>query len=374
MDQDERTLEETNIQEVVEIPMYGKKNVVLDATVFTSIMNCPRLSDFRFNHNFTSIGGKSNSLECGSIVHTFLEFYYQGIINGVSRGNAEGLGFAAAEMYIRGCKYCTEFKPHACDCAKLITEGTSDVPALYGPPNPQCDKCKGTGMVSKPTCGHKPNQFPGVPNTPRIANKDNPFEKYKTGWEWVLETCKQYLDHYRNDHWVPLEVEVVKGKILYEDDEIRILWKAKLDLVADNNQGIYPTDHKTMKQRRNTNSMNNQFIGQCLIMGTTNVFINKIGFQTTLKPEEKFERTPIPYSKPRLMEWQSETLPYYAKLLVMYAETGHFPPNFTNCESKFGNCAFLGVCESNPDMREEELKLHFKVGESWNPTNDEDEG
>lgn len=369
---DERTLGETNLQEVVDIPMSGKANIVLDATVLTSLMNCARLADFRFNHNFVSIGGKSNSLECGSIVHTFLEFYYNGLIKRLSKSQAEGLAFAAAEMYIQGCKHCTDFVVHACDCPRIIAH--NEGMEVFGPPNPQCDKCKGKGVIEKPLCGHKPNQFPGVPNTPRIPNKDNPREKYKIGWEWVLETCKQYLDHYRNDFWVPLEVEVVKGEVLYEDEEIRILWKAKLDIVMDNNEGIFPVDTKTMKQRRDTLSMNNQFIGQCLLMRTSKVFINKVGFQTTLKPEEKFERRPVNYSKPRMIEWQSEILPYYAKLLLMYAETGYWPPNFTNCESKFGKCAFLGVCESDPGMREEELKLHFRVGEEWNPTNDEDEG
>lgn len=338
---DERTLGETNLQEIVEIPYFGKKNIVLDATVLTALMNCPRLADFRFNYNFQSIGGKSNSLECGSIVHTFLEFYYGSIIKGLTRDKAEGHAFAAAEMYISGCKYCTDFKP--------------------------------TDEIPKPLCGHQVDQFPGTPNTPRVPDKDNPREKYKTGWQWVLDTCSQYLEFYRNDHWVPLEVEVVKGVVLYEDDEIRILWKAKLDVVMDNNQGIYPVDHKTMKQRRDTISLNNQFTGQCLIMGTSNAFINKIGFQTSLKPEEKFERVPISFSKPRLIEWQSEILPYYGKLLLMYAETGYWPPNYTNCESKFGFCAFKGVCEANPDMREEELKLNFVVGKEWNPTNEVEE-
>lgn len=336
----------TDIQEIVDMPLGGKKNVVLDATVLTTIMNCPRLADLRFNHNFVGIEGKSNSLECGSIVHTFLEFYYGLQAKGMSRSMSEGHAFAAAELYISGCKFCTDFTPHT------MPDGT---------------------MVEKPVCGHKVNQFPGVQNTPRIPNTSNPREKYLIGWEWVLETCKQYIDHYRSDHWVTLDTEVVKGKVLYEDEEIRILWKAKLDWIIDTNQGIYPADHKTMKQRRQTNSQNNQFIGQCLVMDTSSMFINKIGFQTTLKPAEKFERVMVPYSKPRLMEWQSEILPYYAKLLVMYAENGHYPPNFTNCESKYGNCSFYEhVCTADPDMREEELKLHFKVGEEWNPTNDED--
>ncbi len=338
---DERTIAETNIESVVEIPSIGKKNIILDATLLSSLMNCPRLSDFRFNHNFVSISGKSNSLECGSLVHVFLEHYYKNIIQGMGKAQAEGHAFTAAELYIQGCPHCTDF-----------------VPTEY--------QVNGEIRLTKPECNHKPNEYPGMYNTPKES------EKSKTGWHYVLDTCQQYLDRYKNDHWVPLEVEVVKSTILYEDDEIRVLWKSKLDLIADTNQGIFPVDHKTMKQNRPTNSLNNQFMGQCLIMKTRNVYINKIGFQATLPPEEKFIRVPISYSAPRLIEWQSETLPYYAKLLLMYAESGHFPPNYSNCEGKYGNCAFKTVCESDPGMREEEIKLNFKVGESWNPTNDED--
>lgn len=333
---DEKTLSETNIDTVVEQILGGKKNVIMDSQILSTLMACPRLADFRFNHNFMSIGGKSNSLECGSIVHVFQEYFNKAIINGVKRESAFGFGISAAELYIRGCNQCTDFR------------ATPETP--------------------KPLCGHKPNEFPGVRNTP----KDN--EGYKTGWQWVLDTCDQYHRFYSNDHWIPLEVEVVKGKVLYEDDEIRVLWKAKLDLLSDTNQGIFPVDHKTMKMRRETNSMNNQFMGQCLVTGTRQVIINKIGFQQSLKAEEKFERKPIGYSAPRLIEWQSETLPYYAKLLIMYAETGHFPPNFNHCEGKYGNCAFYkDVCSADPGMREENIKQHFIVGPIWNPTNDDDD-
>jgi hypothetical protein len=326
-----------DIREIVDIPLGGKKNVILDSQVLTTIMSCPCLGDFRFNLNLQSIDGKSNSLECGSIAHVFMEYFYRGIIHGFKREQAVQLGFTAAETYIRGCADCTDFVPS--------TE------------------------ILKPTCGHKANEFPGVKNTPR-ESVITPYPRI--GWQWVLDTCDQYQQYYRNDHWVPLEVEVVKGKVLYEDDEIRILWKAKLDLVTDTNQGIFPEDHKTMKQRRDNISLNNQFIGQCLVMGTQKMVINKIGFQTTLKPEEKFTRTMMGYSVPRLLEWQGEILPFYAKLLLMYAETGHWPRNFTHCEGKYGNCAFVKVCEADPIMREDVIKQMFIVGPAWNPTNDEE--
>lgn len=352
---DTRTIGETNLQEIVEIPMGGKKNIILDATILSTLMSCPRLADFRFNHNLISIGGKSNSLECGSTVHMFMEYYYRHIAGGMKREQAFGYGMSAAELYIKGCQGCSNFVATFCNDYAASPDKASHVRV--------CPIC-----VPKPLCGHKVNEFPGIHNTPKDS------EGYKTGWQWVLDTCEQYHIFYRNDHWVPLETEVVKGKVLYEDDEIRIMWKAKLDLVSDTNEGIYPVDHKTMKQNRDTNSMNNQFMGQCLIMGTYRTYINKVGFQTTLKPEEKFIRKPMAYSPARLLEWQSETLPFWAKQLVMYAEAGHYPPNFTNCEGKYGNCAFYkDVCSMDPDSREDEIKSHFMVGPVWNPTNDEDE-
>lgn len=350
---DERTIDEM-LQTALEVPVIGPAKVILDATMLTTLMSCPRLADFRFNHNLQAISGRSNSLECGLIVHKFMEVYYGTIIKGASKEQARGFGFAAAELYIAGCPHCSDF--HATFCNDFADSNDKKMHLEV------CPIC-----IPKPICGHKNGDYPGVQNTPRDS------VGYKTGWQWVLDTCDQYLNYWRNDHWVPLEVETVKGKTLYQDDEVVVFWKAKLDWVVDTNQGIYSADHKTMKQRRPTNRKNNQFIGQCLIMGTRVIWLNKIGFQTSLKPEEKFERSVMPYSAARLMEWQSVTLPFYAKLLLMYAETGHYPENYDHCEGKYGNCAFDPVCDSDPNMRESEIKRLFFVGPSWNPTNDDED-
>jgi len=233
----------------------------------------------------------------------------------------------AAELYIHGCRHCTNFIP--------------------------------TDEQPKPICNHEPNEYEGVKNTPPDS------EGYTIGWKFVLQTLEQYVEYYKNDSWIPLECETVKSKLLYEDDEMRVLWKVKYDLITDTNQGIYPVDHKTMKQNRPNSSLNNQFIGQCIVAGTRGVIINKIGFQKSLEPKDKFVRTLISYSSERLMEWQSEILPYYAKLLVMYAESGVYPPNFNSCEGKYGPCSFNEVCSSDPSMREEVLRNTFTIGKKW---------
>lgn len=305
----------------------------MDATLLSSLMSCARLTDFRFNHLWISQGGKSNSLEVGSIVHTGLETYYKKRIEGIQHNSAVGYGMASAELYVKGCPTCTNH------------EGSE-----------------------KPICGHQVDQYPGVQNTP-MDNSSNPS---RTGWRWALETLEQYFDYYKNDIWTPLEVEKVLSKILYEDDNIRVLWKGKLDIVMDTGMGIYPVDTKTMKQRRDIISLNNQFIGQCLLLEKRSMWINKIGFQTTLKPEDKFTRSQVNYTADRLLEWQSEILPYWAYQLDSYNETGYWPPNFTHCENKYGPCIYQQVCENNRNMREDTFRLYYMKGKEWNPTNEED--
>lgn len=309
-----------------------KKNIVMDATLMNSVMSCARLTDFRFNHNFQSIRGKSNSLEVGTLVHKVLEVYNKHLIKGFKRDLAITNGLIAGELYANGCAHCAEW----------------------------------TDTENKPACGHQPQEYPGVKNTPEQS------EGHYVGWKYALDTCVQYFEHYKNDPWVILESEVVKSDVLYEDDEIRVLWKAKFDAIYDTNQGIYSCDYKTQKQRREKLILNNQFIGQCLLMKTRNMIVDNIGFQKSMEPKEKFRREIMSYTADLLLEWQSETMPHAAYKLLEWSEAGYWPPNYTHCENKYGNCPFVDVCKADRNMRPEEIKMKFIKGPEWDPTNTED--
>ena len=341
----------------------NKVNIVTDATLLTSIMKCGRYTDLKFNHNLQPIKGKSNSLEIGSVIHKFMEVYYGSQMKGIGKSQAFGFGISAAELYIQGCKDCTKFESIAplnipCNCAAFNTPNAKvDDSSLHG------SDCFYIYGRNKPSCGHPPNEYPGLHNTPSES------EGYNIGWKFALQTCDEYHKFWASDFWVTVDVETVRSKTLYEDDEIRILWKSKLDWIVDTNQGIFPCDHKTMKQNRDSISINNQFMGQCRMMDTRNIFINKVGLQKTLKPVDKFKRESISYSSARLMEWQSYILPYWCKQLIAYNEQGHYPPNFHSCDGKYGKCEFYEGCESDPDMREEVFRLNFYRGSEWNPTN-----
>jgi hypothetical protein len=186
---------------------------------------------------------------------------------------------------------------------------------------------------------------------------------------------EQYFDHYRNISYTIVAAEEVRQQIIYEDDDIVVLWKAKFDAILDMNNGFVSCDYKTMKQRRETTSNNNQFMGQCVLVQSSQVMIDKIGFQTSLKPEEKFERVLIPYSADRLAEWRFEIVPHYANMLVAYSQVNHFPPNFTHCENKYAICEYhrenLGnICGTDRNLRETAINLYFDKVKPWDVTND----
>ena len=305
-----------------------KKNIIMDATLLSSLMSCGRLHDLRYNHNFVSLKGKSNSLEIGSLIHKVLEVYYKHMVNGFKREVAIGQSLIAGQLYIDGC-------PHCADTTNLT-----------------------------PACKHEVGEYPGMFNTAQ----EN--DGYKTGWTWALKTCEAYFERYKNDSWIPLAVEWVKGEVLYQDDEIRILWKAKFDLTVDTNQiGICSVDHKTFKQRRDKNTLSNQFIGQCLLLKSRNVIVNKIGLQTTLKIDERLTREVVSFSADRLIEWQQEILPYYAYKYIQYSESEYWPPDYTHCDTMYGPCAYKQVCEADRGMREEVLRLNYVQAPVWDPRN-----
>ena len=294
-----------------------KKNVIMDSQILSTLQACERLTDFRFNHNLQPITGKGNSLEAGWLMHKYLEAYYRSIKEGIRGQGAIDKAMAKGEIAIR------------------------------------------EGMDGN-----------GLENTP-VENEKHPNGQLsRVGSAYVIDTFLQYCQFYKNESWTPLEVEKVLNKVIYEDDTLRLMWKGKLDLITDTNQGIYPSDHKTMKQNRETLTLNNQFMGQCVLTEARAVIINKVGWQSSLKAEEKFKRVILSYSTARLIEWMDIAV-YYANYLVSLNEQDYWPPRFTHCD-KFAGCIFRGVCESDPNMRNEEINLHFKVCEPWDVSDGED--
>jgi hypothetical protein len=204
---------------------------------------------------------------------------------------------------------------------------------------------------------HDSTNYPGVANlTPEDI-------------ELVFDTFQLYCEYYRNDTWTTVNVEHVFQEEIYNDDDMRIIWKAKVDWYVDTELGMLSVDHKTMSRQSYTMSLGNQFTGQSVILKTNTVYVNKIGFQTSLKPKDRFQRVPIAYTDSRKIEWIN-TLAYYMKQYVHYNEQGFYPPNYSSCKGSYGPCEFHKVCETDIELRLSAIKRDFIEGEAWDVTND----
>lgn len=279
-------------------------NLIFDATAFSNLSRCPRLYDNVINRALAKPGGKSNSLEAGTLVHGILENYYRARIENLDLDTAIQIGFDAGEQLMKD-----------------------------------------------------------LPNIPERS------DKYNTGKIEIFDTMHKYFNYWRyaDSTEVPIATEEVRGIMAYEDNNMRVIWKAKLDLILETEIGQIPRDTKTMKQSRDVQSLNYQFMGQCLVTGTRTMVVNKIGFQKTLPDSEKFLRVPVSYSSDRLAEFQNEIIPHYARMAIAYHESGYYPPNFEQCESKFGLCQFADVCGTDTNLRENILgnPEFWIVGEKW---------
>lgn len=185
----------------------------------------------------------------------------------------------------------------------------------------------------------------------------------------VLYQFTEYTEFWKQCGWIPLDIERPFSAIMYDSPTLQVLWEGKIDLTVSIKSGtdtiVKWVDHKTQKRNQELSPLANQFMGYCWFTGTYSGIVNKIGFQKTLKPEERFKRPMVNYSKVRIEEWVTNTLIWVGYLLD-YMDSGIWPANFTSCD-KYAGCTFQAVCIKDPDMRQYVLDKDFIIHEPWNP-------
>lgn len=185
--------------------------------------------------------------------------------------------------------------------------------------------------------------------------------------EEVIHQFEDYTEFYKDDPWETLAVESVGTKVLYESEQIKFLYAFKIDRIARKDNLIVPWDYKTSKQRKQTSSLSNQFIGYAWATDSNYVIIDKIGFQKTLKPAERFQRIFLSYDNERIEEWVRNSIQWSFAYAQLLSEPENSAMNLTSCD-KYSGCIFRPICESTPSARTWIIKRDFQIKETWDPS------
>jgi len=296
---------------------------VFDSTVLNDTQACARKLEFGHVNNWRPLTGKAFALDRGSMLHDMLALYRILLKLNWKGGDAACLTKSEAE-FLKGNE--TEAKSY--------------------PWNEVVERSIFLGRHYMATQSENITVDEG---------------------EEVIKNFSEYVDHYQNDGWQPIEVEAAFSRILYESPELILVVEGRIDLVTDSRSGRTVVDSKSASRRQEPVLLSNQFICYAWATDVPSVTVDKIGFQKTLKPKERFQRHILSYPKEIKEEWREWAI-YWGKMMVFYIREGIFPPNFTSCD-KYGGCIFLPVCSTTPSAREWKASTLFKVGEQWSPQN-----
>lgn len=188
--------------------------------------------------------------------------------------------------------------------------------------------------------------------------------------EETVFQATEYFKFYEGEFWTPLYVEKPFAKIIHEseEDNLRVIYEGIIDLGVSTKVGEAIVDHKSGKRNQDSTyiGLSNQFKGYAYALDTPDVIINKVGFQKTLKPQDRFKRIPISYDDATLEEWRKNTV-WWAEQLVFFIETETWPMNHTSCD-KYSGCVFNKICNQEPgDSRDWIIQTEYEIGKKWNP-------
>ena len=196
----------------------------------------------------------------------------------------------------------------------------------------------------------------------------------------VLHHASEYFNFYEDDSLIPKHVEQSFSIVLHEDkdEDFRVVYQGVVDLVAEyiQNGVSYEVgiDHKSTRRNSDPSylALSNQFRGYFKSLNLDEFLVNKVGFQKTLKPKDRFLRHWLSFDAGVLDEWVKNTV-WWAQHLSFCSDNDTYPQNFTSCDKFFG-CKFREVCSTRPgEEREFILKRDFITKEEWNP-HKKDEG
>ncbi len=191
-----------------------------------------------------------------------------------------------------------------------------------------------------------------------------------------VETVSNILAVLRNnvEYWKAaderleiLEVEQPFSYVLHEDDDLRIIMTGKIDLLVNDHphyQSI-PYDHKSYSRDYPARRLTNQFQNYAYACSSNYLFVNKIGFQTSLKSDQKFKRVPLSYDPMILSQWKDNVVKTVNRYINCVA-TNSYEMNLTSCDKYNRQCEYYEVCDSSgQEAKLYKLNSNFNTAEPW---------
>lgn len=178
--------------------------------------------------------------------------------------------------------------------------------------------------------------------------------------ETVIKALNEYVSHYRDrDDFNILAVEETLSDVIYEDDNLIILYSGTIDLLTERSGLVVPYDHKSESARFNVPSLSNQLIGYCYLTRSPRITRNAIGLQKKKPVHEKMYRQMFSYSQATINWWVDNTVKQTMRILESY-RIGEWTANLSSCGNMFRSaCPYQQVCISPVEDREEELNRGF---------------
>jgi len=186
-----------------------------------------------------------------------------------------------------------------------------------------------------------------------------------------LYTFKENILHHQYDGWEILSVEEPFTRVLFDSEDLMILWEGIIDLRIRDAKGVGGVvDHKTEARKSTPFVLSNQFQGYSWAFDSQ-VIINKIGFQKTLENRERYRRIYITHEPALLEEWRQDII-RGVRRAIEWHRVDYFPRNRTSCD-KYSGCIFQQVCKAHPAVREYKLQAYYIQDKAWDPYTRDDE-
>ena len=188
----------------------------------------------------------------------------------------------------------------------------------------------------------------------------------------VIDVMEEYFDYWQtiDQGLIFNEVESPFIYELFSTDDVGLYLTGKIDLlVSDNQYDHEPWDHKSYDRSYEVGRMSNQFKNYAVATKSNFLTVNKIGFQKTLKPHEKFIRTRLSFDPLLLEEWkQNVTNVLMTNYLTCVAEN-KWPMNETSCDKFNRKCEFYSICDSSGlPAKNYKINSNYIKVEPWDVT------